>query len=64
MENTHSGPGKVIAVYLHGVHGQFHVVKHDFEFGCELETAFDFELGKHVSFGIVIGRLIVKDALC
>ena len=54
----------MIAVYLHDVRRQFHVVEHDFEFGRKLETAFDFELGKHVSFGIIVGGLIMKDALC
>lgn len=39
-------------------------MEHDFEFGRELETTFGFELGKHVSFGIIVGRLIVKDSLC
>jgi len=39
-------------------------VKHDFEFGRELETAFDFELGEHASFGIIVDRLVVKEALC
>ena len=54
----------MITVYLHGVCRQFYVVEHDFEFCRELDTAFDFELGKHASFGIIVGRSIVKEALC
>jgi hypothetical protein len=54
----------VIAVYLHGVRRQFDVVKHGFELGRELRTTFTFEFGEHASFSIVIGRLIVKEALC
>jgi hypothetical protein len=38
-------------------------VEHDFELGRELGTAFDFELGEHASFGITVGRLIVKEPL-
>lgn len=51
-------------VFLRSVRRQFHVVEHDFEFGCELKTTFDFELGKHASFSIIVGTLIVKEALC
>jgi hypothetical protein len=63
-EVTHSGFAEVIAVCLHGVRGQFHVMEHAFKFDRELEAAFDFEFGKHASFRIIRYRSVVKEALC
>ena len=63
-EETHCGFAEVIAVCLHGVRRQFHVMEHSLEFDCELETAFDFELGEHASFCIIRYRSVVKEALC
>ena len=60
----HSSSAEVIAVCLHDVGRQFHVMEHTLEFDRELEATFDFKLGKHVSFSIVIGRSVVKEAFC
>ena len=62
-EETHCGFAEVIAVCLHGVRRQFHVMEHSLEFDRELETAFDFELGEHASFCIIRYRSVVKEAL-
>lgn len=63
-EETHSGFAEVIAVCLHGVRGQFHVMEHALEFDRELEATLDFELGEHASFRIIRYRSFMKEALC
>jgi hypothetical protein len=58
-EETHCGFAEVIAVCLHGVRRQFHVMEHSLEFDRESGTAFDFELGEHASFCIIRYRSVV-----
>lgn len=60
----HSSSAEMIAVCLHDVGRQFHVMEHTLQFHRELEPAFHFKFGKHVSFSIVIDRLVVKEAFC
>jgi hypothetical protein len=63
-KETDSSFAEVIAVCLHGVCRQFHVMEHAFKFDRKLEAAFDFELGEHASFCIIGYRSVVKEALC
>src|SRR6267378_2201647 len=55
--------GRMIAVRLHSVRGELHVMEHSFEFYGELEATLNFELGEHATLCVVRYRSVVKEAL-
>jgi hypothetical protein len=60
----HGGIRHVIAVCLHGVRGELHVVEHALEFHSELKATLNLELGEHSTLCVIRDRSVVKEALC